>query len=98
MGAGTQTCTAFANWYRKDASLAENVYFAWAQGFMSALNIARLNNGTESKNLIAMSIDQEMRYLRTYCNDHPWLNISRASGYCLRSYRRILRQRHKAEQ
>ena len=38
---------------------------------MSALNIARLSNGTESKNLSGMSIDQEMRYLRRYCSDHP---------------------------
>ena len=39
MGAGAQTCGQFAHDYAADPQ-RENLYFEWAQGLMSGLNLA----------------------------------------------------------
>ena len=74
MGWGTVTCTAFANMYRGDPKLVEEHLFDWAQGFMSGINSALIGDSGLSKNLNSMSIDQQKRAIRAYCNDHPLAN------------------------
>jgi hypothetical protein len=73
-GPGIFSCTEYANIYRGDPKFAENHWFAWAQGFMSGLNFAAIGQTGISMNLNSMSIDQQQRALRAYCNDHPLAN------------------------
>ena len=72
MGVGTSTCGEFAEHYRDSPSLWENVYFAWAQGFMTGMNLASaaFNDGA-NRDLSSIPLDQQRRFLRNYCNDHP---------------------------
>jgi len=44
MGPGATTCAQFGKDYQRDPSI-ETVYFAWAQGFMSGLNMGILTRG-----------------------------------------------------
>jgi hypothetical protein len=41
MGAGSSTCADYTQEYRRDPDTANNLYFSWAQGFMSGQNVAR---------------------------------------------------------
>ena len=50
MGLGMQTCGKFAELYRATPDLVENAFFAWAQGFMSGLNLASVANSRPAKN------------------------------------------------
>jgi hypothetical protein len=38
-GDGMDSCAVFAQEYAANPDAAENVYFTWAQGFMSGLNL-----------------------------------------------------------
>jgi hypothetical protein len=44
MGPGAATCGKFAAFYRQVPQVAEAVFFAWAQGYMSALNGAYVSS------------------------------------------------------
>jgi hypothetical protein len=70
-GAGTLTCRQFVNMYRGHPSLAENVFFTWAQGFMTGLNYAKMAAHGVSANLGAMTTAKQKSYIRSYCDAHP---------------------------
>jgi hypothetical protein len=70
MGIGTFTCGKFAEEYRTGSPTeVENVYFTWAQGFMSAANIG-LKSGSY-RDMSAMTLDAEKEFVRNYCGEHP---------------------------
>jgi hypothetical protein len=75
MGFGvTTTCGVFAAQYRAAPEEAENRYFAWAQAFMSGLNMRfdlDKNVTAQSHDLNAMSLEEEKEHIRIYCNNHP---------------------------
>ena len=70
-GAGVLTCRQFANMYRGQPELAENVFFTWAQGFMTGVNYAKIAAHGKSANLGAMTTAKQKRYIRSYCDAHP---------------------------
>jgi hypothetical protein len=72
-GAGTSSCTQFAEDYRQDPQTWELVYFSWAQGAMSGLNA-----GHRGRHLLARSTYDQEAFIRSYCNSHPLNNYSDA--------------------
>ena len=71
VGAGTFDCAHFANMYRGDPTFAENMFFNWAQGFMSGLNAAQIDANGNSVNLNSMTTEEQQSAIRSYCNAHP---------------------------
>jgi hypothetical protein len=53
---------------KKDPSL-ETLWFSWAQGFMSGMNIARLNDVEGAFDKIPM--EEQKARLRTFCEANP---------------------------
>jgi hypothetical protein len=70
-GAGTLTCRQFASMYRGHPELAENVFFTWAQGFMTGVNYAKIAAHGKSADLGAMTTAKQKSYIRSYCDAHP---------------------------
>jgi hypothetical protein len=72
-GVGTHSCAEFAKLYTSNPSVAEDIFFTWAQGFMSGLNASswaeigtyRSIEGTPSE-MAALKIR-----VRSYCDVHP---------------------------
>lgn len=86
MGYGVQSCAKFGELYKDNPELTENLYFAWALGFMSALNAAAKTNGTQQlKNLSANSQDDQRYFLRNWCNEHPMADYGTAVVELLKS-------------
>ena len=71
VGSGARTCATFTNDYATNPALTEPIYFAWAQGYMSALNDERLRTRNHYRNLAAMGIETLASALRQYCDNHP---------------------------
>jgi hypothetical protein len=70
-GMGTYPCTQFAKFYQTAPQAAEELFFAWALGWMSALNLGSLDRDRTTQDLSSISVEQQQRFLREYCNEHP---------------------------
>jgi hypothetical protein len=68
-GPGATSCGEFAKMYQADPSI-ELIFYTWAQGYMSAINIAAVGNQKQPRELAGQSADQK-RALRSYCADNP---------------------------
>jgi hypothetical protein len=82
-GAGAHTCAQFAEFYKQSPQLAEEDFFSWALGFMSAANIIGLANKEANTNklvrdLSSMDNPEKKSLIRQYCNDHPLVSYSHA--------------------
>jgi hypothetical protein len=67
-GAGTMSCgevTAALQQHPED----ENLFFSWAQGFMSGLNTELLKRGETDLN--GRSLDTQKQFISSYCKEHP---------------------------
>jgi hypothetical protein len=42
VGVGVSSCGEFTGLYRQNPTLWRGIYFAWTQGFMSGVNVARI--------------------------------------------------------
>ncbi len=67
-GAGTMLCSEFEQAISKHSE-DENLFFSWAQGFMSGLNTDLLPHGGTDLNELPMQMQKQA--IRSYCNDHP---------------------------
>jgi hypothetical protein len=73
-GIGMQTCGQFSNAYVAHPDVTEDLYFTWAQGFMTGLNFmatvvkvpAREIKGEDMGNMRSYR-----SYIRTFCEEHP---------------------------
>jgi hypothetical protein len=57
-----------------DPDQTERVYFAWALGYLSGINLQRHADALPTKNLSGWSQDEQKRFLREWCNKHPLAN------------------------
>jgi hypothetical protein len=71
MGYGVQSCAKYGQAYKESPDDAELVYYAWALGFMSGLNVGTHTHRASSKNLAATTQDEQRRFLREWCEAHP---------------------------
>jgi len=72
VGWGMHTCGEFANQYMKNIH-TEQVYFAWTQGYITALNSMRLVQDKPILNLQPSSFGPEvqMDFIRGFCSEAP---------------------------
>ena len=70
-GAGMSTCAEFARYYRKDPDLFESYYFAWAQGYMTGLNVAMLVAKKPMQDVEAWPVSKQRLHIRTFCDQRP---------------------------
>jgi hypothetical protein len=68
-GIGAVSCDKVAEGYQQDATKTEGVMLTWTQGFMSGSNV-NLENG-QYRDLTAMTLDDQKKSLRAYCDAHP---------------------------
>jgi hypothetical protein len=71
-GVGTFSCGQLAKDYAAVSNMdIEGVWFMWAQGFMSGLNMKMGIDQHQYRNLGAMTIEEQKRFLRNFCDQHP---------------------------
>ncbi len=71
MGVGVATCARFNQEYAKNPALAENIFFSWAQGYISGMNRAMLANRVPYRNMDSIALDRQRSGLRQYCQKNP---------------------------
>jgi hypothetical protein len=67
-GAGTMACGEVAGAIRQHPE-DENLFFSWAQGFMSGLNTELLKHGETDLN--GIPLDEQKQFVRSYCGRKP---------------------------
>jgi hypothetical protein len=69
-GVGYSSCALYAKRYAEDPKMADFLFFTWAQGYMTAANVALAAAGNRYHDL-GGSIDDQEAHLRRYCSSHP---------------------------
>jgi hypothetical protein len=74
-GYGTLPCLQFNVAVKRGAGWADNAItqgvMSWAQGFMSGVNLLKLQDEHKLFDLGAVSIEEQWAYLVTYCRNNP---------------------------
>lgn len=71
-GPGATSCAEFAKMYQASPKI-EEIFFTWAQGYMSAINMSVLAADRSPRELGGEPADQE-RAFRDYCANNPLKN------------------------
>jgi hypothetical protein len=66
-GSGTMACAEVAGAIQQHPE-DENLFFSWAQGFMSGLNTDLLKHGETDLN--GLPLDAQKQFVRSYCKEH----------------------------
>jgi len=77
MGSGMNTCGGFAQMYAQN-TVVEEIYFQWAQGYMTGLNVGKVVNTGVIRDLNSEPTNDQMATIRQYCNTHPLATYSDA--------------------
>jgi hypothetical protein len=72
-GLGVRSCAEFAKAYAANPSITENMYFVWAEGLMSGLNLANTAYYLPSRHIDGGETSKQsyMLTIRMYCDTHP---------------------------
>jgi hypothetical protein len=73
-GIGMHTCGEFAKAYVAHPDVTEDLYFTWAQGFMTGLNFMATVVKLPAREIRGENMDSMKSYhsyIRTYCDSHP---------------------------
>jgi hypothetical protein len=70
-GVGLRSCAEFAKDYSLVGERAEDVYFTWAQGFMSGLNLDAVANRRPYRLINGNDMATQKIQIRSYCEAHP---------------------------
>lgn len=84
-GAGMRTCAQFAKDYAANPTRIEELYFIWAEGFMSALNLSTAANDGFYKDFSRGDEASWKLHIRSYCNAHPLTQYGMAAMDLLNS-------------
>jgi hypothetical protein len=71
MGGGNFSCSEFAEKYRHDPLYTDTLFFYWAQGYMSGLNMFLVATKNPIHDLNAWPINTQLQIIRTFCNERP---------------------------
>ena len=80
-GPGAFTCGKFASDYLKNPVMTEGVFFTWAQGYMSALNVISSTEGIRGMKFytdLGDTINFQKAKISAYCKEHPLSDYSDA--------------------
>lgn len=77
-GAGALSCAQFGQFYKASPDYNEMLYFTWAQGMMSGLNLAIAARGAPFSNLALWDNARQTQHIRAYCSNNPLAFYSRA--------------------
>jgi hypothetical protein len=69
--AGSDTCAQFSRGYQIDPKEVGTLYFLWAQGFMSGMNVMQSRRKLPVRNLLGIPIEDQQRMIREACNQKP---------------------------
>jgi hypothetical protein len=75
VGPGSETCKTFTDFHKEAPELSKVMFHAYAQGFMTALNMSRSLNGLAAHTLKGLGQDDQMAHLVYYCGNHPTENF-----------------------
>ncbi|WP_171892219.1 hypothetical protein [Mesorhizobium erdmanii] len=85
MGEGTSTCAEILQLHPAFGNDGGAVVLAWAQGYMSGMNMDRVVNkahkiaqGQPIKSLGDVTIQGQMAFLLNYCENHPLAHFTLA--------------------
>ena len=70
-GPGMQSCGEFSRLYSTNPTVAEDLFFTWAQGFMSALNLSFVSTRGAYRLIDPDGVASYKLRLRTYCDANP---------------------------
>jgi hypothetical protein len=70
-GVGMKSCAQFVKDYAVNPAGAEELYFLWAEGFMSALNLSFATNTGVYKDFSRGDATSYKLRIRSYCEAHP---------------------------
>jgi hypothetical protein len=70
-GHGSGTCGDFGRDYTKWGQTIELNYYAWAQGYMSAIQTPRPESDRVNLLPSAFHIEEQMRFIRNFCANNP---------------------------
>jgi hypothetical protein len=72
-GFGNSSCADFAKAYAKNPAGAETLYFVWAQGFITGINLAAILDHKPYHTMEPgeAAMKDYMASIRAYCNAHP---------------------------
>ncbi|MGH6889700.1 MAG: hypothetical protein ACREHF_10980 [Rhizomicrobium sp.] len=70
-GLGMHSCAEFAEQYRANPVVVEDAYVAWAEGYMSGLNIESAVLNLPERSLAGLDLESIKVEIRSYCDNHP---------------------------
>ena len=72
-GFGSATCAQFGEAYKKTPGLTEDMFFAWAQGYLTGINTARqaLHEKLIDLAPAALGMSEEKAFIRDTCESNP---------------------------
>src|SRR5208282_6818979 len=85
-GVGMHSCAEFAQAYAADPTTAEDLYFSWAQGFMSGVNLAYVTSTGSYRYINGNEMLSQKSFIRSYCDAHPQAQYSLAVMDLLNSF------------
>jgi len=71
VGAAAQSCAQFGELYKKSPADAEVIFFTWAQGMTSGLNMSLPSRNSPESGLVLSDNERQMEYIRAYCFNSP---------------------------
>jgi hypothetical protein len=69
-GVGTTSCSQYTQLYKANPKVTEQVFAAWAQGFMTGFNFSTVRE-RHFRDMTANTIEAQNEHIRLYCNAHP---------------------------
>jgi len=69
-GVGTTSCSQYAQLYKADPKVTEQVFAAWAQGFMTGFNFSTVREH-HFRDMSAKTVEAQNAHVRLYCSAHP---------------------------
>jgi hypothetical protein len=71
LGPGMQSCGEFSRAYATNPTVTEDLFYTWAQGFMSALNLSFVSTTGAYRFIDPNGMAGYKLRLRVYCDAHP---------------------------
>jgi hypothetical protein len=68
---GKSTCGKYLEQNRVNAQHADDMFFSWANGYLSGMNEAIASTGQPRHDLGATSAESKAKFIQDYCKEHP---------------------------